>query len=107
MTSKPGPYSIGSDLWPGLSRLAEEAGEVIQVIGKLIGTHGDRSHFDGTDLRDWLTAELGDLQAAIAFVVDRNGLDWNAVNDRRALKRDTYEQWHQAGQRALLGEDSR
>ena len=102
----PGPYSIGSDLWPGLSRLTEESGEVIQVIGKMIGGHGENSHYDGTDLRDCLTLEIADLLAAISFVVDKNDLNWAWINERRDMKRDTYERWHAEG-RALTGEQSR
>ncbi len=93
----PGPYSIGSDLWPGLSRLAEEAGEVIQVVGKLIGSHGENGHWDGSDLRDLMWTELADLQAAISFVIDKNDLDWAMINERRESKRARYERWHQNG----------
>lgn len=32
-----GDFSIGGTLWPGLSKLIEECGEVLQVGGKLIG----------------------------------------------------------------------
>ncbi len=97
----PGPYSIGSDLWPGLSRLIEESGEVQQVAGKLIGAHGADTHYDDTDLRDRLTLELGDLYAAFSFVVDSNDLDWAAINQRSEKKRDKYNRWHRAGQQAL------
>ncbi len=35
-----GDFSIGSDIWPGISKLIEEAAEVGQVCGKLIGSGG-------------------------------------------------------------------
>lgn len=86
----PGPYSIGSDIWPGLSKLAEEAAEVLQIVGKIIGGGGD-IHEDGTDLRESLQDELGDLRAAIDYVVRKNCLDWDAVNRRRDTRRTLYE----------------
>jgi NTP pyrophosphatase (non-canonical NTP hydrolase) len=62
------PFSIGSDIWPGLSKLIEECGEVTQVVGKIIGAHPNVDHWDGTNLRERLQEELADLSAAICFV---------------------------------------
>lgn len=92
-----GPYSIGSDLWPGLSKLAEEAGEVLQVIGKLIATGGDVHHWDGTNLRTRIGEEMGDLLAAINFVARENGLDAE-VYERYVEKKALFQKWH--GQQA-------
>jgi NTP pyrophosphatase (non-canonical NTP hydrolase) len=103
----PGPYSIGSDIWPGLSRLAEEAAEVLQVVGKIIGGGGDDIHDDGTDLRESLQDELGDLRAAIDYVVRKNCLDWDAVNRRRDTKRTLYEREEGRGSaRTLADQDA-
>jgi NTP pyrophosphatase (non-canonical NTP hydrolase) len=87
----PGPYSIGSDLWPGLSRLVEELGELSQVAGKLIGNGGETAHYDGTDLRARLAEEIADVLAAMSFVADSNGLDHQEIEKRAEAKRDTYE----------------
>lgn len=94
-----GDFSIGGDLWPGLSKLIEEAGEVIQVAGKLMGSEGRTDHWSG-DLRKMLVEELGDLQAAIAFFVVTNGLDDEAIDDRMTRKLITFKQWHRNGQGA-------
>jgi len=67
-----GPYEIGSDRWPGLAKLAEEAGELIQVLAKLVGASGRERYYDGTDLRERLVEECGDLTAAIAFFTETN-----------------------------------
>jgi NTP pyrophosphatase (non-canonical NTP hydrolase) len=91
-----GPYSIGSDVWPGLSKLIEECGEVIQVAGKLLGTGGNTTHWDGSDLRVRLQEELADLTAAIAFVGDFCDLDLTAVEGRIDAKYALFEQWHDA-----------
>lgn len=89
-----GQFSIGSTLWPGISKLTEEAGEVLQVCGKLIGTGGNPSHWDGTDLRQRLEDELGDLLAAISFVVKHCNLNRERVFGRSAEKFSKFEQWH-------------
>ncbi len=90
-----GPYSIGSSHWPGLSKLAEEAGEVLQVVGKILGTGGEAQHWDGSNLRDRLQEELADLTAAIVFVVEKNGLDVNALTSRTEEKLELFKQWHE------------
>jgi NTP pyrophosphatase (non-canonical NTP hydrolase) len=92
-----GKFAIGSRTWPGLSKLVEECGEVLQVAGKIIATGGEPDHWDGTTLRQRLVDELGDLSAAIGFVVDQNldDLDRHQVEIRRDQKRRLFEDWHQ------------
>jgi hypothetical protein len=71
--SKPaGPYSIGSTVWPGLSKLVEEMGEVGQVVGKLIATGGDPAHRDGTDLRGLGDFDLERAEYAVAKLAQRH-----------------------------------
>lgn len=91
------PFAIGSRIWPGLSKLIEEAGEVSQVCGKLLGTGGVAKHWDGSDLRSRLEEELSDLLAACMFVVEANGLDLNAITARHWEKLQRFRQWHIAG----------
>jgi NTP pyrophosphatase (non-canonical NTP hydrolase) len=93
-----GPYSIGSDVWPGLSKLIEECGEVIQVAGKLLGANGDPNHWDGSDLRLRLQEELADLTAAIQFVEHRNDLDGGVIWDRTHSKLRKFDTWHEGRQ---------
>jgi NTP pyrophosphatase (non-canonical NTP hydrolase) len=89
------PYSIGNPLWPGISKLIEEAGEVQQVCGKLIAVGGRSDHWDGTNLRDRMQEEVGDLAAAIDFLVEVNGLDdAGLVAARRRSKRELFWHWH-------------
>jgi len=90
----PESFAIGSPVWPGLSKLAEEAGEVLQIVGKLMGTGGERAHWDGSDLRERLTEEISDLLAACDFVTSANGLDRAAVDERRANKLALFYVWH-------------
>lgn len=88
-----GAFSIGGTLWPGLSKLIEECGEVLQIAGKLIGSEGKTDHWSG-DLRPMLIEELGDLAAAMEFFATINGLDIDALDARREKKLDMFERWH-------------
>ena len=90
----PAPYSIGSDRWNGLSKLIEEAGEVLQVAGKLLAVGGETNHWSG-DLRQMLVDELGDLQAAIEYFVFMNpDIDSNAVGRRAGMKKSQFMAWN-------------
>lgn len=91
-----GPYSIGSSRWAGLSKLIEEAGEVLQIVGKLIATGGEVAHWDGSNLRDRFIEELADLQAACAFVAEVNGLDSEQLRERTRKKLEQFRTWHAA-----------
>lgn len=89
-----GAFGIGGELWPGLSKLVEECGEVCQVAGKIIGNEGRADHWDGSHLPTRITEEIGDLLAAIDFVTAKNGLGRIAIDVRRRKKRELFEQWH-------------
>lgn len=93
------PYGIGSARWPGASRVVEESGELVQVLGKLIGAGGGTEHWDGTDLRPRLVEEIGDVRAALDFFVEANELPADAVERRRARKRADYDRWHGSAER--------
>lgn len=83
-----GPYRIDSDTWPGLSQLAEDAAQIVRHVGAIID---DDAGQDAAGLRASLQEELGDLRAAIDYVIGKNALDWDAVNRRRDRKRSLYE----------------
>jgi hypothetical protein len=88
----PGPYSIGSETWPGLSRLAADAAQVVRVACTIMGNGCDAQREAETGgLRESLQEELGDLRAAIDYVIGKNALDWDAVNRRRDRQRSLYE----------------
>lgn len=88
-------FAIGDKEWAGLSKLAEEAGEVLQVIGKLMATHGDRLHYDGSDLRVRLLEEIADLSAAVQFVAGEfSRAERSAMNERVVQKLQLFQRWH-------------
>lgn len=90
------PFGIGADTWPGLAKLAEEASEVIQIIAKLIATGGQTNHWSGMDLLRALEDEMGDLQAALTYVLTVNPrLHSGRVYDRAERKADLFHDWHE------------
>lgn len=89
-----GPFSIGQNVWPGIAKLAEECGELVQVIGKLIATSGRTDHWSGRDLRIDLEDEMADVRAALAFVWANNDLDKSRMADRVNYKVNLFEEWH-------------
>lgn len=100
-----GPYSIGSDQWPGLAKLAEECGEVIQVVGKIIAANGETAHWDGSDLRQRLEDEVADMRAAAEFLVRASGLDADRMVNRTADKLATFQGWHREHSGKLPADD--
>lgn len=92
-----GAFSFGSDVWPGLGKLAEECSEVIQVIGKLIATGGAAKHWDGSNLKERLQEEIADSLAAIEFVIDTSNLDRAKLASRRDNKYQLFKKWHREG----------
>ena len=93
-----GDFSIGAELWPGVSQVLEEMGELGQVLGKLIGSHGDVRHFDGSDLNERLVEEIGDLLGAISFFTEANGLPRTRIFERKIRKYNLFWEWHGAPQ---------
>jgi hypothetical protein len=92
-SARPGPQSTDDgDTWTGLSSLAAQAAQVLEVSGQ-IASSGDASM-----LRESLQDGLGGLRAAIDYVIGQNGLDWDAVNRQRDRKRALYER-HEDGTR--------
>jgi hypothetical protein len=90
-----GPYSIGSKIWPGTSKVIEECGELLEVAGKLMGSGGDTAHWTG-DLRSRLLDELADASAAIHFFASVNltAEEWAVFERRNGVKGNTFFRWH-------------
>ncbi len=89
-------FMIGGSVWPGISKLAEECGEVVQVIGKLMGTGGKSEHWDGTDLRKRMVEEMADVRAAVDFVAMHNFSpeEIGAYHRRAGRKLELFVTWH-------------
>lgn len=98
MPGAPEPFCIGAYIWPGLAKLMEELGENGQVLGKIIAfperADNDEPHPDGTLLKERIEFELGDLLAAIEYVVDHNELNRHQIEFQRQLKLARFNDWH-------------
>jgi NTP pyrophosphatase (non-canonical NTP hydrolase) len=78
----------------GLAKLAEELGELQQVVGKKIAYYDVDIHPDGTSLSQRLEEEMADVLAAITVVRDNLNLSKAAIHVRRAKKVEIFKQWH-------------
>lgn len=90
-----GSFGFGTDVWPGAAKLMEEAGEVVQVISKLIVNGGSTDYWGDRDLHELMIEELGDLSATIIFFGEQNFSpeDLNKIAARAQLKLDRYAVW--------------
>lgn len=80
----------------GLAKLTEELGELLQEVGKAqaMNLDIDTPHWDGKGpLRARLIDEMADVEAAIAFVRDKFGIDPFATYERRHAKLMLFLQW--------------
>lgn len=91
-----GAFSYGDLIWPGGAKVVEEAGEVVQVFGKLMMVHGhNEAHWQG-DLIDKIEEEIPDLQAALEVFRELNEgrLDVGKMNDRFIAKKELFHKWN-------------
>lgn len=92
-----GPYSIGSDHWPGSVKVQEECAELIQAISKMMGAGGDTGvHWDGNSILGKIQQEIGDVYAAIDFFLRHNPMvDRVAIREQFKAKSALFEGWHE------------
>lgn len=77
----------------GYAKLAEELGELTQVVGKRLAYWDNDAHWDGSNITDRMVEEMGDVIAAIQFVCERNGIDPYRVLDRWNDKVGLFRRW--------------
>lgn len=87
-------FAFGNPHWPGLAKLNQECGAVIQEIGKLMMTGGDPVHWSG-DLRERLLAEIADMLAAGEFVLTEcfSAEERLRARNRMADKTSKFQHW--------------
>jgi hypothetical protein len=88
-------FAIGDEEWPGVSKVLEEMGELQQVLGKIMGVHGDTKHWSG-DLRKMLIEEMADVQAALVFFQKYNLTSDETLEYLRRItfKLMRFDAWH-------------
>jgi NTP pyrophosphatase (non-canonical NTP hydrolase) len=88
-------YAFSDKQWPGVAKLNEECGELIQEIGKLMMIDGTTDHWSG-DLRERLINEMGDVAAALIFVRDHclTNKERLTLAERADEKVQKFEKWH-------------
>lgn len=81
--------------WRGIFKVIEEMGELQQVLGKL-GPFPDGNH-PGHDesLTSMLSDELADLNAALDWFMNRNGIELDV--DRYIKKYERFDEWILSG----------
>ena len=78
----------------GLAKLAEELGELQQVVGKMLA-YGSGPHPDGTEsLLARFEDESADVGAAIRFVTQTHNADRERMMRRSDEKFYRFEEWH-------------
>ena len=78
----------------GLAKLAEELGELQQVVGKMMA-YGTGNHPDGgKPLINRLEDEMADVCAAIQFVSITYQVNANYVQERGLEKLALFHKWH-------------
>lgn len=87
-----------------LALLAEECGEVIQAIGKVLRHGFESTHPDGGPTnREALEREMGDVYHAMVRMWGTGDLDWNAVTQRADDKaRSVVRYFHHQGHNVEL-----
>lgn len=80
--------------WRGIYKLTEECGELLRIIGKLTA-FPDGRHPSGDPIAAQLLEELTDVQTAIDYFLEENGL---AINPERYKdKLNKYDNWILSG----------
>lgn len=81
----------------GIAKLNEECGEVIQIVGKLMA-YPIEPHPSGTKLIKKLEEEIGDVLAAITYLLHNNSsIDAERIARRRDMKCRIFSEWKMAG----------
>lgn len=96
-------YGVSCKKRPGLAKITEEAGELLEVLGKIQASEGEFTYpwpeEDGThrNLKQEAEDECADVIAAVTFFAERNGLNQNAMIERAERKIALYYEWRLDG----------
>jgi NTP pyrophosphatase (non-canonical NTP hydrolase) len=92
----------------GLAKLAEELGELTQVVGKKLAYfHVDEHPDGGPPLTERLRDEMGDVMGAIRFVCGQFGIPYGDVLMRAHEKHVQFDEWHEQADNNADGVDTK
>lgn len=78
-----------------LGKCGEECGELSSAISRCIIQGIDEVEpVTGKPNRQWLTEEIADVLGNIDLVIDRFGLDREAIHSRAIRKKERLVEWH-------------
>ena len=81
----------------GLTKLAEECGELIQIVSKKSAYLDTDTHPDGKgSMRTRMEDKIADVAAASEFVVQNFELNRQRILSRTQEKLSTFRRWHGA-----------
>lgn len=86
-------YAIGSTVWPGLSKLIEESGELQQRLAQL-AAYPLLNHPTLKNQQRRLEEELGDVLATLWFFTSVNALNYKFIERRAKTKFTKFKKWH-------------
>lgn len=90
----------------GLAKLAEECGELLQVVGKKLAYYYTDEHPDRDgSLKRRLENEIADVIAVCGVVVELHGLDKAHIDGRIAGKAFRLAEWHHRNDNNEYGVD--
>lgn len=78
-------------------KLMEEAGELVQALGKLGPFPADPHPDGGPPLRQRIENEIADVLAACQYFVAANGLNPSAISERQYEKLAKFRKWGLTG----------
>ena len=86
--------SIGALTLPGLTKVVEEMGELAQVLAKISAIQEIGRYWDGSNLGAMLIDEIGDVEATLEYLKQKNKLDRKAIKKRKKFKLEKFARWH-------------
>lgn len=78
----------------GLAKVLEECGELIQIAAKKLAYPHTDLHPDGSIMSTRMEEEMGDVRAAIEFVIETHNLNEDIITLRKEAKLNQYRIWH-------------
>lgn len=77
----------------GYAKVQEECAELITAIAKKDACAPSATYWNGDNVFSRVEEEIGDVLAAIRYVIEENRLDMDAITARAEMKYQTFIRW--------------